>query len=95
LPEEVGERFEFSWIVPKDRPWKVGDRLAVKFFEFGELLQWEGRHFWNFLTSRDKRGPRRAEATRPAIQYLPIPLKKWLILARWQGQAILLVSFVS
>jgi hypothetical protein len=39
LPEEVGERFEFSWIVPKDRPWKMGDRLAVKFFEFGELLQ--------------------------------------------------------
>jgi hypothetical protein len=39
LPEEVGERFEFSWIVPEDRPWKVGDRLAVKFFEFGELLQ--------------------------------------------------------
>ncbi len=39
LPEEVGERFEFSWIVPKDRPWKVGDRLAIKFFEFGELLQ--------------------------------------------------------
>jgi hypothetical protein len=38
LPEEVGERFEFSWIVPKDRPWKIGDRLAVKFFEFGELL---------------------------------------------------------
>jgi hypothetical protein len=37
-PEEVGERFEFSWIVPKDRPWQVGDRLAVKFFEFGELL---------------------------------------------------------
>jgi hypothetical protein len=31
LPEEVGERFEFSWIVPKDRPWKMGDRLAVKF----------------------------------------------------------------
>ena len=28
LPDEVGERFEFSWIVPKDRPWKVGDRLA-------------------------------------------------------------------
>jgi hypothetical protein len=39
LPEEVGERFEFSWIVPKDRPWQVGDRLAIKFFEFGELLQ--------------------------------------------------------
>jgi hypothetical protein len=39
LPEEVGERFDFSWIVPKDRPWKVGDRLAIKFFEFGELLQ--------------------------------------------------------
>jgi hypothetical protein len=30
LPEEVGERFEFSWIVPKDRPWKVGDRLATR-----------------------------------------------------------------
>jgi hypothetical protein len=37
LPEDVGERFEFSWIVPKDRPWKIGDRLAVKFFEFGGL----------------------------------------------------------
>jgi hypothetical protein len=39
LPEEIGERFVFTWVVPKERPWKVGDRLAVKFFEFGELLQ--------------------------------------------------------
>lgn len=39
LTEEVGERFEFSWVVPKGRPWKVDDRLAIKFFEFGELLQ--------------------------------------------------------
>jgi hypothetical protein len=21
LPEEVDERFEFSWIAPRDRPW--------------------------------------------------------------------------
>jgi len=39
LAEETGERFELSWIVPKDRPWQVGDRLAIKFFEFGELPQ--------------------------------------------------------
>jgi hypothetical protein len=39
LPEEIGERFDFCWVVPKDRPWRVGDRLAVKFFEFGELIQ--------------------------------------------------------
>ena len=39
LPEEIGERFDFCWVVPKDRPWKAGDRLAVKFFEFGELIQ--------------------------------------------------------
>ena len=39
IPEEVGERFVCTWVVPKERPWKVGDRLAVKFFEFGELLQ--------------------------------------------------------
>ena len=39
IPEEVGERFVFTWVVPKERPWKVGDRLAVKFYEFGELLQ--------------------------------------------------------
>jgi hypothetical protein len=30
------DRFEFSWIVPKDRPWQIGDRLAVKFFEYGD-----------------------------------------------------------
>jgi hypothetical protein len=34
LPDEVGERLEFSWIAPKDRPWKMGDKLAVKFSEF-------------------------------------------------------------
>ena len=39
MPEEVGERFVFTWGRPKERPWKVGDRLAVKFYEFGELLQ--------------------------------------------------------
>ena len=39
VPEVDGERFDFSWIVPRDRPWKVGDRLAIKFFEFGEPLE--------------------------------------------------------
>jgi len=38
LPEEQGERFDFSWTVPRERQWKVGDRLAVKVLEFGELL---------------------------------------------------------
>jgi hypothetical protein len=38
IEEETGERFVFSWVVPKERPWKVGDRLAVKFFEFDEIL---------------------------------------------------------
>jgi hypothetical protein len=38
LPEEFGERFEFSWIVPKDRPWKMADKLAAM-FELGDLLQ--------------------------------------------------------
>ena len=39
LPADVGERFEFSWVVPKERPWKVGDRLAIKFLDFGEMIQ--------------------------------------------------------
>ena len=39
IDQEPGERFVFSWVVPMERPWKVGDRLAVKFFEFGEILR--------------------------------------------------------